>query len=127
LTGAHVGLVFSACDTSVMNQHLTLISEGLAANAHAILVLDGAGWHQSKALTVPSNISLLFLPPYSPELNPIERLWLRLKERCLSHRLFQDLDEILSAGVEAWKSLSDEEVRSICRVSWLPNAKTPPA
>lgn len=119
-SGQHVGLVFSTCDTSAMNLHLSLISSALDPDAHAILIVDGAGWHVSSDLVVPKNISLLNLPPYSPELNPIERLWLRLKERFLSNRMFTDMDAILAAGVDAWHSLSEADIRSICRVSWLP-------
>ena len=126
-TGSHVGLVFSTCDTAAMNLHLSMISSALASATHAILIVDGAGWHSSKELLVPANITLLHLPPYSPELNPIERLWLHVKDRYLSNRLFSDLNEILEAGMEAWRALTDAEIRSICRVSWLPGEESPAA
>jgi transposase len=73
---------------------------------------------------VSENISILKLPPYSPELNPIERLWPRLKKHFLSNRMLTRMDAILVAGVAAWRSLSDADVRSICQVSWLPTAPT---
>ena len=57
-----------------MNAHLAEIARTVAPGAHAVLVIDGAGWHSAKALTVPDNISLLRLPPYSPELNPVENV-----------------------------------------------------
>jgi transposase len=103
-----------------MSHHLALISQALRIDAHAVLVVDGAGWHTAKDLVVPSNISLLQLPPYSPELNPIERLWLWIKERHFTNRIFSDLNAVIAAGVEAWQSLSDDTIRSVCRVSWLP-------
>jgi hypothetical protein len=58
-----------------MNEHLAEISRCVSVGAIALLVLDGAGWHSSPRLTVPDNIALLPLPPYSPELNPVENVW----------------------------------------------------
>ena len=57
-------------DTAAINAHLAEIAHAVAPGAHAVLVLDGAGWHGGQALVVPDNISLVLLPPYSPELNP---------------------------------------------------------
>lgn len=74
-TGNHVGLIFSECSTEPMNLHLSLISQAIGEHSHGIIILDCAGWHsKSKELKIPSNITILNLPPYSPELNPIERL-----------------------------------------------------
>lgn len=68
--GAAAGLVLPFVNTTAMSAHLAEIARNVAPGSHAILVLDGAGWHSSKKLVVPENISLLTLPPYSPELNP---------------------------------------------------------
>ena len=65
----------SFVNTAAMTAHLAEIARTVAEGAHAVLVLDGAGWHGSAALTVPDNISLLHLPPYAPELNPVENIW----------------------------------------------------
>jgi len=73
--GTTAALVMPKADTAAMNAHLAEISRTVAEGAHAILVLDGAGWHGSKALCIPENITLLMLPPYGPELNPIETVW----------------------------------------------------
>ena len=73
--GAAAGLVMPFADTPAMNAHLAEIARAVAPGAHAVLVLDGAGWHGGNDLVVPDNISLVLLPPYSPELNPVaERL-----------------------------------------------------
>ena len=69
------GLVMPFADTGAMNDHLAEIARTVAPGAHAVLVLDGAGWHGGHALVVPDNISLVVLPPYSPELNPVENVW----------------------------------------------------
>ena len=58
-----------------MTQHLAEISRHVADNAHAVLVMDQAGWHMSANLIVPDNITILPLPPRSPELNPVENIW----------------------------------------------------
>ena len=86
---------------------------------HIVLVLDQAGWHGSKGLILPAGMTLLPLPPYSPQLNPIERLWKYLKETYLNHRLDHHLDEIIETGCFAWQALTDELIQSLCSVSWL--------
>ena len=73
--GAGSGLVLPVCNTEAMQLHLDDISTKVAPCAHAILIFDQAGWHAAKALKTPSNISLMPLPPRSPELNPQENVW----------------------------------------------------
>ena len=77
-----------------MNHHLRFISEQAGQDVHVVVVLDQAGWHIAKALQVPENITLLHLPPYSPELNPIERLWAYIKSHYLSNRVYKDYEEL---------------------------------
>ncbi len=84
-----------------------------------VLVMDRAGWHRSHELDVPDNITLFHLPPYSPELNPVERLWLWLKERHLSNRRFADIAEIIDVGAETFANLKASQVASVCRLPWL--------
>ena len=73
--GKAAALIMPICNTAAMNHHLSEISSQVAADAHAVVILDGASWHNSHGLVVPGNITLLALPPYSPELNPVERIW----------------------------------------------------
>lgn len=114
------GLVMPRANIGAMNLHLAEISKAVAPDAHAVLVLDGAGWHVSKKLVVPDNISLLKLPPYSPELNPIENVWAYLRGTKLAHRLFDTYDDIVNACCEAWNSfLADPKtIRSITTREW---------
>lgn len=102
----------------MMNLFLEELARQLTPGRRIILVLDGAGWHKSKALVVPENISLLFLPPYSPELNPMENLWDWLKRRFLCNRTFEDEQALLEAGTEAWQALTPELIKSICHRDW---------
>ena len=78
---------------------------------HAVLILDQAGWHMARQLSVPKTVTLLPLPPYSPELNLVERVWLYLRERFLSHRLLQDYSTVLDATCRAWNNLTAETGR----------------
>jgi transposase len=75
-------LILPDANSAGMQVFLDAFAETIADDEHVALVLDGAGWHGSKALRVPSNITLVPLPPYSPELNPVERVWLYLSASC---------------------------------------------
>lgn len=113
-TGQKYSLIFDGLDTRVMNEFLRRLSLSLKKNIHVILFVDGASWHGSDELEVPSNLTLYKLPPYSPELNPIEQIWLYLKSNFLSGRVFQGMKEIFDAGVKVWNELTHDNVRSIC-------------
>ena len=78
-------IVMPHANMDAMNEHFAAIAQAVAKNAHAILVLDGAGWHTGKRLKVPANITLLPLPPYSPELNPAENVWQYLRQNQLAN------------------------------------------
>jgi hypothetical protein len=75
------------------------------------LLLDGAGWHTAGDIATPCNTSFVSLPPYSPSLNPAERVWLYLRERFLSLRLFADLGDIIDGSCKAWNRLLTEQGR----------------
>ena len=105
-----------------MSCFLAELSARIAPDAHVALALDQAGWHGARALVVPDNITLVPLPPYSPELNPVERLWLYQRERYLSHRLFQDYNAVVDACCHAWTALTQElgRIQSLTSYPWLP-------
>jgi transposase len=111
-TGQSVALVLPHANTAAMNLFLHELSGQLAQEVHAVLVLDNAGWHRSRELIVPANISLLYLPPYAPELNPMERVWKQVKHRHLSNRQFGDEEAVVEACAEAWNLLTAEHLRS---------------
>ena len=89
------------CDKRFTFAYIFAAVEPGTDNAFALVMLDQAGWHGSNALAVPANVTLVPLPAYSPELNPVERVWLYLKERFLSHRLLDDYDAIVDAASNA--------------------------
>ena len=121
-TGASVAMITPTVDTGLMNKFLAGLSSTLAADEHAILALDNAGWHVAKALSVPQNITLLPLPPYSPELNPVERLWAWLRSHQLSNRIYQDYDDLLNETDRAWLTLDAQTIKSICACPWMQRA-----
>ena len=102
-----------------MQWHLDEIATQVAPGAHAVVILDQAGWHVAKTLRVPDNITLLHLPPYSPELNPIERVWAYLKSHYLSNRVFIDYDDLFKASRHAWNCLKTTQFQSICHTRWI--------
>jgi transposase len=120
-SGKHVGLVFSECSAAAMNIHLGLISQALDDGKHAILIMDQAPWHSNAKteLVVPNNITILDLPPYSPELNPVERLWLWLKEHHLSNRIIKKSEDLIELGCQIWNSLNQDIVKSVCHTAYL--------
>ena len=106
-----------------MNAHLAEISAHVAKGAHAAILMDKAGWHTTPKLVVPSNISIIFLPPRSPELNPQENIWQYLRQNRLSNRVFEIYDEIVAAGCQAWIKLTPqpETISSIGMRKWAHN------
>lgn len=115
-TGKGAGLVMPWADNHAMSEHLKLISAEVAHGAHAILIVDQAGWHTSPKLEVPDNITLL-LPPRSPELNPVENIWQFIRENWLSNRVFKSYDDIVALSCEAWNKLIDDPGR-ITSIGW---------
>jgi hypothetical protein len=103
-----------------MSLHLAEISRHVAQGAHAVLVLDGAGWHGAANLAIPDNLTLLPLPPYSPELNPVENVWQYLRQNQLSLRVWPDYEAIVDTCCRAWNALMamPERLASITRREW---------
>jgi transposase len=114
-------LVLPKADAEAMNLHLAEISRQVVPGAHAVLWADGAGWHRiGGKLKVPDNITLLKLPPYSPELNPVENVWQYLRANQLSNRVFATYDAIVEACCDAWQKLTAEagRIQSIATRPW---------
>ena len=120
--GKAAALIMPICNTAAMNHHLSEISSQVAVDAHAVVILDRAGWHRSQALVVPANITLLELPPYSPELNPVERIWHYLRSHWLANSVFISLADIMDACEMAWNRFATNHrlIRSLCAVAWAP-------
>jgi len=103
--GIGAAIVMPEVNINAMNEHLAEISRNVAVGAIGVLILDRAGWHSSPRLKVPDNVVLLRLPPYAPELNPIENLWAYLRSNYLSHRVYENYGAIVDACCDAWNAL----------------------
>lgn len=116
--GEIAAMITPTVNTELMNRFLLGLSGMLEADEHAVLVLDNAGWHVAKRLEVPANITFLYLPPYSPELQTIERLWQWLRSHQLSNRVYAGYEALVERSDRALDSLTPETLKSVCAVSW---------
>ena len=119
--GLGAAIIMPAANTEGTNEHLKEISTQVAQGAHALLICDGAGWHQiGGALKVPDNITLLKLPPYAPELNPVENVWAYLRANKLCNRVWDTYEDIVEACRKAWAFLIEDpdRIRSIGTRAW---------
>ena len=122
ITGASSAMVTPTVHTMLMNRHLEFIAREAGPQAHVVLVLDRAGWHTAKALKVPKNMTLLHLPPYSPELNPAERIWGYLRSHHLSNRIYRNYDELFDEATAAWNRLDETRLQSLTATDWIRHA-----
>lgn len=103
-----------------MSLHLIEISLTVAPGAHAVVLMDQAGWHMTGKLDVPGNISIVALPAKCPELNPVENVWQFIRQNWLSNRVFEDYEAIIDAICEAWNRFVDAPIviKSIGSRKW---------
>lgn len=117
-TGEDYSLILSCVDTEMMNLYLKKFS--LAYRKESIvLVMDQAGWHKSKQLSIPRNIQIVYLPPYSPELNPVERFWRFLKKEVLHNFVYESLDDLINKLLAFYKTIDNKVIMKLCNCSYL--------
>jgi transposase len=123
-SGQSVGLLAPHLDTGVVNVFLDLFARELQPGVHAVMIWDQAGFHTANDLNVPPNITLIELPPYSPELNPIENLWHYLRSHHWSNRSYEDYLHLRQAAVDAWQTtgLNASLLQTVCATPCLQNA-----
>lgn len=119
-SGRLTSLVMPWVDTEVMSIFLAHVSIEFKDD-HCLMFLDGAGWHIAKELRVPKNITLLFLPPYSPELNPVEHIWEHLRENYFGNQSFDSLDEVEDTLCSALRTIGQDYhlVSSLTYFDWF--------
>lgn len=120
-TGENHSLVISGSDTEIMNYYLADLSKEFR-HYRIILCADNAGWHKSSSLIIPENIVFLYLPPYSPELNPVEHLWDYIREqKGFNNRIMNSMSEIIDTLADALKQIKNEKeiIKSMCNFHWL--------
>ena len=118
--GTGAALVLPKANTQAMQLHLNEISKYVARKAHAVVLMDRAGWHSTGKLIVSKNLTIILLPSKSPELNPVENVWQYLRSNHLSNRVFTDYTAIVDAVCDAWNALIDKPnvINSIGMRDW---------
>ncbi len=105
-TGKTEALITPSVNKDIMHQYLGLISKSTASGRHAVVVMDGAGWHTSELSEAFDNVVMIKLPPYSPELNPIEQVWSWMRQHKLANRCFKNYEDIVDKcsrpGILLW-------------------------
>ena len=117
-TGEDVALFLGGVNTETMSYFLAHMA-GRLGGRKCLLVMDRAGWHCSKELAVPPGIEIIYLPPRSPELNPVERLWQWLKMHTIRNRLYLALEEVMDSVQECLNSATPDFLKSLCRCNYL--------
>lgn len=122
-TGESFALVLPDCDSLMMELFAAELSKRIGPGRHVILVLDNAPWHGAARFAGATNITLLHLPPYSPELNPVEQIWKHLRQNFLNNRVFKTLDAMVDHLCAAWRTLTMESLQELCGYDWVPKPK----
>jgi hypothetical protein len=120
-TGESHSLIISGSNTEIMNYYLADLSKDYS-QYRIILCTDNAGWHKSAGLKIPDNIVFLYLPPYSPQLNPVEHLWDYIREqKGFNNRVMNSMEQVIDTLVVALKEIRNEKeiIKSLCNFSWL--------
>jgi len=118
IDGESFFLILPNCDTQCMNIFLRELS-ATYSNDYILLPLDNAVWHKSKTLIIPDNIYLFYLPPRTPEMNPIEQIWKEIRKRGFKNTLFKTLDKVIQRLCDTCNSLTNDCVKSITGRKWI--------
>ena len=117
-SGDDFTLMLPKVNTECMNVFLSEMAKKIEGWPIS-LIMDGAGWHRSQKLKIPENIEIIYLPPYSPELNPVERLWLYIKQKTIKNKVYETIEVLEEAICNFIKNLQQEEIGRICRADHL--------
>jgi len=117
-TGDSFSLFLPWVNTEMMNLYLQHLKSEYP-DSRILLIMDQAGWHRSSELQIPEGIEIAYLPPYSPELNPVERYWKMLKQAVVHNRLYENLDDMMIALANYIRACSKEMMKQLCHCSYL--------
>jgi DDE superfamily endonuclease len=115
-TGNDLSLMMDKLNTDMMNIFLSELSAQLG-DQNIILIMDNARWHKSKNLKIPGNIEIMYLPPYSPELNPVERLWEHIKAHTIRNKMYLSIKSLEEAVANFIQSTTKDTIMSVCSTS----------
>ncbi|MBQ9324834.1 MAG: IS630 family transposase [Clostridia bacterium] len=111
-------LVAPQCNTVCMNVFLDTLSKQYR-NDEILLICDGAAWHKSGTLVIPSNIHIQHIPPYTPEMNPIEQVWREIRTRGFRNEVFKTFNDVINRLCETNRSITPDVIRSITGRKWI--------
>jgi len=117
-TGDAFNLTLPKVNTEIMNLYLHEISKHYK-DENITIVMDGAGWHKSKKLIIPANVTIIYLPPYCPELNPVERFWLYVKGNVIRNKYYDSLDVLEDTVCNFLNTASNTTIAQICTIDWF--------
>ena len=119
-TGQTEALISPVLSMEMMENHLQLISDATPKGRYSVVIMDRASWHSNKTARKFGNLSIIHLPPYSPELNPIEQVWSWLRQNELANFAFKDYEDIVEQITLAWNNFRHQvkHVKSLCKRSW---------
>lgn len=120
-TGQSVGLLSPSLNTPVVNLFFEQFAREVDDDVHVVLIWDRAGYHTAAGVQLPANVTVIELPPKSPELNPVENLWHYLRDHHWSNQAYPDYDDLFDAATDAWQAscLDPDLIKSVCHVSYL--------
>ena len=118
LTGESCFLVMPYCNTNCMNVFLQELSKQFPDDL-ILLMCDGASWHKSQSLACPANIRLLPIPPYTPDMNPIEQIWKQIRSMGFRNEVFHSLADVVDRLCETICLLSPDMIMSITGRKWI--------
>jgi len=122
-TGYSFSLKLPHVDSACLNAFLDEMSKEIAEK-EAVIIMDGASWHKAKNLKIPKNITIKYLPPYSPELSPVkklwpvERLWLYIKQNTIKNKIYENIDMLEDAVCDFIKNLQEKQIKTICNYNY---------
>ena len=118
LTGENCFVILPYCDTICMNTFLAELSSAFHDD-YIILACDGAAWHKSKSLEIPKNIEIIFIPPYTPEMNPIEQIWKEIRKIGFKNEVFNSLKNVVDRLADTLIFLSHDLIKSVTLRNWI--------
>jgi transposase len=120
ISGESFSYLLPQVNTECFNAYLCELAQEMTGRK-LVLIMDGAGWHKSDTLIIPDNIEIMYLPPYSPELNPVETLWEHIKRHTIKNKIYDTLNDLEEAVCTFISGLTQHEVASICKADYLYN------
>jgi transposase len=120
ISGESFSYLLPQVNTECFNAYLCELAKAMTGRK-LVLIMDGAGWHKSNSLIIPDNIEIMYLPPYSPELNPVETLWEHIKRHTIKNKIYDTLNELEEAICTFILGLTQQDIASICKADYLYN------